>query len=716
MVPTTAVAFLGLALSQLTGMTRRRAVPVFVLATVAVTILVGILTHDFTGAPSQRVSVATMLALGLLAGAQISVVWHRLLRRRLHSLLSALSCLIGFAGCGSYAIGVEVLQEGQAFAGLSLLTSICIVLMGLSMAFAHPVSSWISPLFGDGPGSRSARRRMPLLLGATGGALAIAVVSIERSYMSAGVAMMLFASAIVFLLVMVLLIDAAHQNHLSHLSDMALRRMRAVLSGLDLAVLVIDPRQEVIFANAAAERRFGQAPDLAVRLQGMRVHRLDDRAPLTGDDHPYRRALAGETGALCGWMDEAGQERVLRFDRYAPEEELPGHIVLAIHEVTEIWGLHSRMLMVERVNAVRQVVGGVAHELANIFGVIRLAMDGADLLEGKGAEATQSAIRTASDRGARLADRMLDMSRVQEGSGGNGDLTQAIKAGGDLALKAMPPDISLVCKVPDQPLPVRGTQSELDLAILNLILNARNAIGESAAGEGGEVTVRAWVDGDWGVLSVEDNGPGMSDNVLERAREPFFSTRRDVGGTGLGLAIVDGLAQRVGGRLDLEAAAEGGLCVRLWLPISSADTGLQGARDGGDTTEVPRLDGLCLLVVEDDPEFKILLADMLEMLGAEVSREVSASRALERLRSGMIPDLLLTDYVLPGSMDGIALAREAVRLCPGLPVMYQSGYAESMVEEQNRVPGIWLRKPVNLRFLANSILVATGRDQPVGKT
>jgi CheY-like chemotaxis protein len=221
------------------------------------------------------------------------------------------------------------------------------------------------------------------------------------------------------------------------------------------------------------------------------------------------------------------------------------------------------------------------------------------------------------------------------------------------------------------------------------------------------------LEGDFVELAVADAGTGMPPDVLAKAFEPFFTTKGQGRGTGLGLAQVYGFARQSAGTARIETRLGAGTTVRLLLPRATGAEPRQAAppREAAEAAAHPGR--LRVLVVEDDVQVRQLACEMLEQLGYETMRVANAEAALGALSDGQKVDLLLTDVMMPGGMDGIALAAEARRRCPGLPVLLSSGYAGA----PSRVAAAgfpMLRKPFTLEELGAAIgRVTRGAEAPM---
>jgi CheY-like chemotaxis protein len=227
--------------------------------------------------------------------------------------------------------------------------------------------------------------------------------------------------------------------------------------------------------------------------------------------------------------------------------------------------------------------------------------------------------------------------------------------------------------------PARADANQLEMAILNLAVNARDAMPD-----GGALTISAARDrvfsseraglrkGEYLRVSVTDTGIGMDESIARRAVEPFFSTKGIGKGTGLGLSMVHGLVAQLGGALSLKSSPGRGTCVELWLPVSSDPIGSGDARPRSSAAVETRRR---VLLVDDEELVRMSTAAMLADLGYDVVEASSGEEALQVIMSETPPDLLLTDHLMPG-MTGVELARDAQARIPALPILIVSGYAE----------------------------------------
>lgn len=307
-----------------------------------------------------------------------------------------------------------------------------------------------------------------------------------------------------------------------------------------------------------------------------------------------------------------------------------------------------------------------------------------------------------AERVKTLVQRLLAFARRQPLKPAAVDIAALISGMADLVRSASGPRVRVELDLaPDLP-PAMADANQVELAILNLAVNARDAMPD-----GGTLTLvtkrervgaehRAGLaPGDYVHLSVADTGVGMDSNTARRAIEPFFSTKGIGKGTGLGLSMAHGVASQLGGALMLSSQPGVGTVIDLWLPVSGEAARPQ-ERDAGD--EASAAAGIALLV-DDEELVRSTTADMLTDMGYSVVEAGSAEQALELVAGGLGPDIVISDHMMPG-MSGTELARKLRDIRPGLPVLIVSGYAEveRIAPEQPR-----LEKPFVTAELAAAV-------------
>ncbi len=346
-------------------------------------------------------------------------------------------------------------------------------------------------------------------------------------------------------------------------------------------------------------------------------------------------------------------------------------------EIEEKQRAQEQLRQIQKIETIGHLTGGVAHDFNNLLAVI---LGNLELLlkrvpdDPRLHRLINGALQGAR-RGASLTQRLLAFARKQDLHASASNIAQLIEGMKDLLARLAGPQITIALELDRDLPPAKVDANQLELAVLNLVVNARDAMPE-----GGSVTValdepeqadRTLAPGRYLRLRVMDTGTGMDQATLERAIEPFFSTKQLGKGTGLGLSMVHGLAIQLGGTLQLQSTPGEGTIATMWLPVTAEQVQAQSAAARRKDAAAPAV----ILVVDDDPLISASTTDMLEDLGHTVIETHSGRQALEVLSSGAAVDLLLTDYAMP-EMMGLELAREAMTMRPGLPVLLATGYAE----------------------------------------
>jgi len=369
----------------------------------------------------------------------------------------------------------------------------------------------------------------------------------------------------------------------------------------------------------------------------------------------------------------------------------------------------QRMRQAEKMEAVGKLTGGIAHDFNNlltaVLGSLQLLRKRLSPSDERGIRLLDNAVRGA-ERGAALTQRLLAFSRGQVLKPEAIRLGVLIEDMKPLLRSSLDVSIEVVANLSDDLPPARADANQLELAILNLALNARDAMPQGGrleiwarrerveAGHDLELAPGAYV-----VLAIADTGEGMDPATLARCVEPFFTTKGIGKGTGLGLSMVHGLAAQSGGRLLLRSRLGEGTTAELWLPEAEAAPAASSEPLAPDPV-ARRRTGMSVLLVDDDMLVLSSTAPMLEDLGYDVVTASSGAEAIERFRSGTRIDLVITDQAMPG-MTGTQLA-EALRVVrPDLPILVATGYAERAKIASAGL--ILLDKPFSQAALAGAI-------------
>jgi signal transduction histidine kinase len=368
----------------------------------------------------------------------------------------------------------------------------------------------------------------------------------------------------------------------------------------------------------------------------------------------------------------------------------------------------------QKLESLGQLTGGLAHDFNNLLMAI---LGNLDLLTQKlpGDSAVkrlvEGAIRSA-ERGAALTKRLLAFARRQELRPEAVDAPRLIKGMAEMLQRSLGPGIEINMEFAPGLVMLRVDPNQLELALLNLALNGRDAMPQ-----GGRLTITARCEaveparqdlrpGDYICIAVTDTGTGMDEATLKRAAEPFFTTKGVGKGTGLGLSMVHGLAAQSEGAARITSRVGEGTTVELWLPV--ADDEDSARRQAAAAASVGPTRSCSILIVDDDPMVAATTAAMLEDLGHSVLVVSSGPLALNVVRSDAHIDLIVTDYAMPG-MTGAELAKHIRQIRPALPIILATGYADLPNADDPGLPR--LAKPYRRDEMARMLTTLVGPEQ-----
>jgi len=389
-------------------------------------------------------------------------------------------------------------------------------------------------------------------------------------------------------------------------------------------------------------------------------------------------------------------------------------ICTMVHDITEQLENEEKIRQSQKLQAIGQLTGGIAHDFNNLLTVV---MGNAEILE----DMTDADLRVrkigqitrrAAENGAELTRRLLAFARKQPLDPRPTDINLLITGMDTLLRRTLGAPIAIEFVRATGLWPALIDPSQLENAVLNICLNARDAMPE-----GGKLTLelanvhldRSYADwnddvepGHYVLIAISDNGLGIPEDLISRVIEPFFTTKKTGEGTGLGLSMVYGFVKQSGGHLKLYSEPGHGTTVKIYLPRAPLDGSTMTPDQTGDQasqgTET-------ILVVEDDDAVRQYVTTQLETLGYRAISASNGADALALLKSGVAADMLFTDIVLPGGMNGRQLADAAHAIQPDLPVLFTSGYTENAVIHHGRLdPGVeLLNKPYRRQELARKV-------------
>lgn len=526
---------------------------------------------------------------------------------------------------------------------------------------------------------------------------------------------------------------AKHQR-ISELLSQIMNTAKSAIIGLDSdgRILSINSAGRDFLGGASQQTPFDW-PDDIVFVDGETLENLTSRTS------PVARAIAGEvlTGSI--FLMARNDDRDVRYVRVSSAivEAADAEIfcVLILDDVSEQEKNRQQVERTSRLDALGQLTGGIAHDFNNLLATVQYALELSEMVEG---EARSNYIATAQqsiEQGSALTKRLLAFAKQQPGLSSSKEVERIVDDFRNLAAPLIEATITVDFEIHEPDLWVYCDAAQLDNALLNLLLNARDAILRSGVGNRIIVSVRGVneLSGDAALrreqpntfiapgldleqtedddrpenaafryveFTVSDDGPGMLEEVKRRAIDPFFSTKSTNSGTGLGLSMVYGFIQQSGGELRLYSEQGQGTAIRMLLPRGTAS----GDREEPlERAEVPRGNGEAILIVEDEVNLAAMMKDVVSTLGYVVETVPHGKSALDRLAAGPKVDLVITDIVMPGGMDGFQLAQMIRETDPEMPIIYVSGYTGYSEKDMGEVVAPMLRKPCPPDLLASAI-------------
>jgi PAS domain S-box-containing protein len=475
-------------------------------------------------------------------------------------------------------------------------------------------------------------------------------------------------------------------------------RLAAILQVTPDVVATADAEGRVLFLNSAGRRLKGLHPEGA--LAGLMLTELLAKATAESLDRVILPAAARD-GVWSGesQLGAANGKELPALLTVLAHKRIDGTVTyysLVARDLSERQETEARFARSRRLEAVGQLSAGVAHDFNNLLLVI---LGNAEILEGGHQNDPRlrqavGLIRQASGRAAELTERLLTFARQRSLKPQPVRLDRLVGDMLSLLQRSLGEAVQVQVDLDPSLGPVFVDRSELETTLLNLAINARDAMPR-----GGQLTIEAQnVDfdadangprelapGNYVMIAVSDTGAGMSRETLERVFEPFFTTKDPGRGTGLGLPMAFGFARQSGGHLAIYSELDCGTTVRLYLPRHKEEAPLRQALAPVETAPAPGGSERVLLV-EDEPLVRQFVETQLSTLGYRVVSASNGEEAMHALRSDLAFDLLLTDIVMPGKMKGPEIAAEARRQTPTIKVIYTTGYAQQAAFAHAGVP------------------------------
>jgi PAS domain S-box-containing protein len=490
------------------------------------------------------------------------------------------------------------------------------------------------------------------------------------------------------------------------------QRFRAAFDSASLGMVIVSPTGQVEMANAAFYEFIGQREAQSANLAFDETLHRDDRGQFLNG---MRQLLLGEIPCL---------KQELRFNTFTGgvahgaisvsmvrnENSDVEQLVVQIVDVTDRKLAAKRMNQAQKMEAIGQLTGGLAHDFNNLLTII---MGNLQLVEGKllGDEKGSKRIGEAIDaarKGSDLTRQLLAFARKQELEPQEVKVNDLVKGMESLVSRTLGENIELKVDIADGLLKVLIDPSQLESSILNLAINARDAMPD-----GGRLTIEtqtAYLDHEYAekypevspghhvLVAVSDSGAGMSQEVLEKVFQPFFTTKVQGKGTGLGLSMVYGFIKQSGGHITIYSEVGHGTSVKMYLPrkfaagevltSSPADAVIEDAivdvapkaaiETAGKAARLPKI-----LVVEDQEAVRAVACGFLEDFGYDIVEAEDGFQALAKLQEDPDIDLMFSDIVMPGGMNGFDLAQAASGMRPDLKIVHTSGYPKGAMVHQD---------------------------------
>ena len=667
-----------------------------------------------------RMAMVTAVAF-VLSGTALLSLESRTRRGGWPAQWLVLACgLLAFLSFAGYLFDVRSLYTLAPYFSIALITVIGFLLLSLGILFARPRRGIVGLLTAAGQTGALARRFLPALI-----FIPVASGWIALQGQAKGLYTTEFAVALL-VVANVSLLTALFWANMGSLSRSEIGRVAAeqqarereiqlesVLDNTPVVVAVTDLSGRYLMVNRHFSTVFGLPREKILGKTYFDIFPKDAADRLKTND--YR---AVQEGGIQ--IEEAivvkGEPRTYISGKFPIRNEQDvSYAVCGIStDVTHFKKVEDQLRQAQKMESIGRLTGGIAHDFNNVLTVINsYAALLATRLPPGGRESKQAAeIARAGDRAADLTRQLLAFSRKQVLQPRAVDLNAAVSAVGKMLERMIGEDVDLRLSLAPALGTVRVDPAQIEQVLMNLAVNARDAMPEGGAltiettnvalGEGYAREPAGVAPGNYVMLAVSDTGTGMDKETQARIFEPFFTTKEIGKGTGLGLSTVYGIVQQSGGHIWVYSEVGRGAIFKMYFP--RLDDATAEAASSAKAPEIPRGNQL-VLVVEDEPMLRRLMQSALEEYGYRVLLAEGPLEALSLLRGneGKV-DILITDVVMP-KMDGRELAEEVQKLSPGMPVLYVSGYADNVVAHHGVLDkGVaFLQKPFTPESLARKV-------------
>ena len=492
-------------------------------------------------------------------------------------------------------------------------------------------------------------------------------------------------------------------------------QFRAVFEAALEVMVLLEPDGTVLALNHRREAWRHPVPDEAIGKkfwESPTLQAYPQHIPVVKEG--VRRAAKGEVFTSEVAMEKPGVPTAYLDVAFQPVRDGDGKIIYLLFEardITDLKATQEQLRQSQKMEALGQLTGGIAHDFNNLLTVV---VGGLDLVAKKveDEKLKRYAVNalTAAERGARLTGQLLAFSRVQRLEVRPVEVAPLIHEMAPLLRNVLGPGIAKEFDLDDEAMPVMADPTQLEVAVLNLAINARDAMPDGGVLRLASRPVRVrddpeLDDGDYVELTISDSGIGMDEEVASRAFEPFFTTKEIGKGTGLGLSMVYGMARQSGGTARIETAPGKGTAIKLFFKAARSRPASASASDS-DEAAPARQQAASVLVVDDDPDVRGFMAEALADEGYEV-RECADGKAGLKAFAKQRPDLVVLDFVMP-AMSGAEVAKRILGQVPDQKILFVSGYSETEAIKTVAPNSPLLTKPFRSDALARAVRNALG--------
>jgi PAS domain S-box-containing protein len=490
-------------------------------------------------------------------------------------------------------------------------------------------------------------------------------------------------------------------------------RFRAVFEAALEVLVLLEPDGTLLALNHRKEVWRHPNPDEAIGKKFWETPTLrayPQHIPVVKEG--IKKAASGETFTTEVVMERPGVPTAFLDVAFQPVRDPDGKIVYVLFEardITDLKAAQEQLRQSQKMEALGQLTGGIAHDFNNLLTVVVGGLDMvAKKVEDEKLQRYATNALTAAERGARLTGQLLAFSRVQRLEVRPVSVSQLIEGMRPLLQNVLGPGITKEFNLSDDEVPVMADPTQLEVAVLNLAINARDAMPN-----GGVLTIATGAsriskdpeldDGDYVELCINDTGMGMPPEVASRAFEPFFTTKEVGKGTGLGLSMVYGMARQSGGTARIESAPGKGTTIKLYFRAAEALVEMK-PRKAAESNDLAGQAGVSVLVIDDDPDVRGFVAEALSDQGFRVRECADGQTGLAEFAKER-PDLVVLDFVMP-AMSGAEVARRMLEDAPGQKILFVSGYSETESIKRIAPNSPLLSKPFRSDALCRAALKA----------